>query len=403
VSKIPITTLFQKYLNNQINSEELQDLLRYFEHSDVGDDLTPLIKQELDRADTQPDELSKAIADRAAQRIIARTRPPRTVSGVSRRWTSGYWVRVAAAVLVVVTGSIYFFLKSTGGLQVPVAQLADIAPGSNQATLTLPDGRTIDLDTAQGGIVVANGIKYVDGNKLIDNGQLAMDNGGKPQGGSAAINYQLSTPKGGTYRVTLPDGTRVWLNAASALRYPAQFTGNTREVELDGEGYFEVAKDAHRPFLVKSNGQVVRVLGTVFNINAYPDEAQVMTTLVEGAVAVGSNTAVARASLAFVTLKPGQQAAFKGGHIQVITVDASDYVAWKDGRFVFYNEPLPLVIKKLERWYDVSFEHQELAAGIEFWGSLSRNVMLSEILEVIELNTPLTFERKGRRIIVNEK
>lgn len=405
VNKIPITTLFQKYLNNQINSEELQDLLRYFEHSDVGDDLTPLIKQELDRTDTQPDELSvRAIADRAAQRIIARTEPSRVASSMlSRRWTSGYWIRVAAAVLVVAAGSTYFFLKSTGGLHVPVAQVADIAPGSNQAILTLPDGRTIDLDTAQSGIVVANGIKYVDGNKLIDDGKLAMDDGGKPQGGLAAINYQLSTPKGGTYRVTLPDGTNVWLNAASALRYPAQFTEDTREVELDGEGYFEVAKDAHRPFLVKSKNQVVRVLGTVFNINAYPDEAQVTTTLVEGAVAVGSQTAITRSSVAFVTLKPGQQAAFEDGRIHVTEVDANDYVAWKDGRFVFYSEPLPLVIKKLERWYDVSFEHQEFAAGIEFWGSLSRNLMLSEILEVIELNTPLTLKREGRRIIIYEK
>ena len=148
---------------------------------------------------------------------------------------------------------------------------------------------------------------------------------------------------------------------------------------------------------------MVRVLGTVFNINAYPDEAQVTTTLVEGAVAVGSQTAITRSSVALVTLKPGQQAAFEDGRIQVTEVDANDYVAWKDGRFVFYSEPLPLVIRQIERWYDVSFEHQEFAAGIEFWGSLSRNLMLSEILEVIELNTPLTLKREGRRIIIYEK
>ncbi|WP_262245934.1 FecR family protein [Parapedobacter soli] len=403
MKKAPITTLFQKYLNNQISPEELQDLLHYFEHSEVGDDLTPLIKQALDHVAETPDELLvRAMADRAERRIIART----VSSGQSKRWTSGHWLRVAAAALIIMAGGTYFYLKSPDGLQAPVSQFADIAPGSNQARLTLPDGRTIDLNTAQRGITVEDGIKYTDGTEVVVNQQPisgAQRSNNQTTVSPMAATMSLSTPKGGQYQIILPDGTNVWLNAASMLRYPTQFTGDTREVELDGEGYFEVAKDAHQPFLVKSNGQVVKVLGTEFNVNAYRDEVRVTTTLVEGSVEVASQTATAGLSVKSVGLKPGQQAAFEDGHIHVTEVDASDYVAWKDGRFVFYSEPLPLVIRKIERWYDVSFEHRELAEDIELWGSLSRNVMLSEILEVIELNTPLTFERKGRRIIVSRK
>lgn len=393
VKKPPITTLFQKYLNNQINSGELQELLRYFEHSDVGDDLTPLIKQELDGVDTHPDELSIGIiADRAERRIVARTVPPRVSFGQSRRWMNRRWIRLAAAVLVMVMGTTYFYLKSTDRLHAPISRLADIAPGGNQAKLTLPDGRVIDLSTAQNGIIVGNGIRYVDGSELIDSGA------------PSAIHYQLSTPKGGTYQVTLPDGSKVWLNAASRLRYPAQFGGETREVELEGEGYFEVAKNEHQPFFVKSRGQLVKVIGTAFNINAYADEVQMTTTLVEGGIAIGSSNTGLQSSAEFdAILTPGQQASFEDGRIRIATVDANDYVAWKDGRFVFYGESMPLVMRQIERWYDVSFETKDLAVGIELWGSLSRDVMLSQILEVIELNTPLTFKREGRRVFISKE
>lgn len=406
MDKTPITTLFQKYLNNQIDSEELQELLRYFERSEVTDDLAPLIEKELDRADIQLDEQSVTeIADRAEGRILARTgaRPSKKPFGQSRRWMNRGWVQVAAAVLIIVTGAIYFYIKSTYPLQAPISQLADIAPGGNQATLTLPDGRTINLSEMQSGIVVEDGIRYGDGSKLFDNGSLTMDDDSVLNSPPSSINYQLSTPNGGTYQVTLPDGSRVWLNAASTLRYPEQFGGEIREVELEGEGYFEVAKNEHQPFFVKSRGQLVKVVGTAFNINAYPDETDVTTTLVEGVIAIGSAAAAIQPSVEFHMLAPGQQAAFDSGQVRIRDVDVNDYIAWKDGRFVFYGESMPTVIRQIERWYNVSFEHQELAAGIELWGMLSRDVTLSQILEVIELNTPLTFNREGRRVFIRKK
>jgi len=405
VNKSPIGTLFQKYLNNLINSEELRELLRYFEHSDTGDDLTPLIRQELDRVEAHPDELSlRIIADRAERRIVARTEPMTASLSQSRWWTNRRWIQVAAALLVMLTGTTYFYLKSTDRLQVPISRLADIAPGSNQAKLTLPDGRVIDLSTAQNGIIVGNGIRYVDGSGLIDNGPATMNNDSASKRLPSAIGYQLSTPKGGTYQVTLPDGSKVWLNAASTLQYPAQFNGETREVELEGEGYFEVAKNERQPFFVKSRGQLVKVVGTAFNINAYADEVQVTTTLVEGAIAIGDRNTSTRSSEGFDTLLlPGQQASFEDGRISITTVDANDFVGWKEGRFVFYGESMPLVMRQMERWYNVSFETKDLTAGIELWGSLSRDVMLSQILEVIELNTPLTFKREGRRIFISKE
>ena len=286
--------------------------------------------------------------------------------------------------------------------------MVDIAPGSNQAKLTLPDGRVIELSTAQRGIVVEDGIKYVDGTEVVANlQQPTIDTPGgdhKNIESSVSAMMSLSTPKGGQYQLTLPDGTNVWLNAASTLKYPSWFDNKARVVELDGEGYFEVRKNEHQPFFVKSSGQLVKVVGTAFNINAYDDEAQVTTTLLEGVIAIGDGTTGIQSSTGFATvLKPGQQASFEDGIINTRMVDANDYVAWKDGRFVFYGETMPLVIRRIERWYDVSFAHQELAVGIELWGSLSRDVMLSQILEVIELNTPLTFKREGRKVFISKE
>lgn len=389
-----IITLFRKYLNNQINSRELQNLLDYFEHSEASDDLTPLIKDELDRMDIPHDKvLTALIADRAEQRIIARTEPAYEPAEQPKHRSIRLWPRIAAAVLVVIAGSAYFYFNATNRPRSTTLQVADVAPGGNQATLTLPDGHVVDLSTSKSVVVIGNEITYSDGTGVSDANYYQTDDGEQ---------MSLSTPKGGQYQVILPDGTKVWLNAASSLRYPKQFTGATREVELNGEGYFEVTKNEHQPFLVKSNGQVVRVLGTAFNINAYHDEARVTTTLVEGSVAIG-NGAATQSPKRLVALKPGQQASYQGGRIQVSTVDVNDYVAWKNGQFVFYGESMPMVIRQIERWYDVSFEHQELAEGIELWGSLSRDAMLSQILKVIELNTPLTFEREGRRIILAKK
>ena len=400
-----IVTLFQKYLGNQITAEELQELLRQFKNSQEGDDLTPLIQRELDRAMAPENEaLARAITDRVERKVFEQTRPePKVpIKPIGRRLLKP-WMHMAAAVLVVALVGTYFYLDLGDKWRGVSYEAADIAPGSNQAVLILADGRTINLSSDQNGIIVGDKLTYSDGALVLGS---ETSNFGQESDLPESQPLTLSTPKGGQYQITLPDGTNVWLNAASSLRYPSRFTGKTRTVELDGEGYFEVAKNEQQPFLVKSKGQVVKVIGTAFNINAYEDEAQVTTTLVEGAVEIWNEApalVTANPTSGLNILKPGQQARYENGQVQITTVNVADHVAWKSGRFVFYSVSMPVVMRQIERWYDVSFENIALTENIELWGALSREVMLSQILETIELNTNLDFKQQERRITIYEK
>ncbi|WP_257670357.1 FecR family protein [Parapedobacter tibetensis] len=312
---------------------------------------------------------------------IRRKLPRKTVNRIPSWWP------YAAAVLVVATISIWLFMgRQAIDQQTEAVHVQDIQPGGNRATLTLADGSQIALSEMQTGIVVREGVTYLDGSTVSARRHQRMDT------------LSLATPKGGTYQITLPDGTGVWLNAASSLRYPTKFTGNVREVELVGEGYFEVAADEQRPFVVKSAGQIVEVLGTKFNINAYENEEATATTVVHGAVRVTdtSNPDDRR------VLKPSEQAVTGNGHIDVKAVDVSYYIGWKDGKFTFDRVALSTVLRQIERWYDVSFEHPQNIPDIPMWGTLSREVMLSELLDVLELNTGYEFKREGRRVMMSQ-
>lgn len=270
----------------------------------------------------------------------------------------------------------------------------DVHPGRNRAVLTLANGRVIDLDSAGSGVLAAEGGVII---RKGQGGQIVYK--ARPAGSATAATgfNTVSTPNGGQYKVVLPDGTQVWLNAASSLRYPVRFAADRREVFLSGEAYFDVTENKDHPFVVQSSGQSVTVTGTEFNINAYENESVVATTLVTGSIRVreekSGNTE---------TLRPGQQSVLGPSLFQVREVDANSYASWKNGQFVFYNVPLPAVLRQIERWYDVSFERSRLPEDITFWGSVSRQVMLSELLEVIAINTGLTFRREGRRIMIIE-
>src|SRR5690606_27967693 len=198
-----------------------------------------------------------------------------------------------------------------------------------RATLTLADGRTIDLSEAQTGIVVGEDVMYNDGSEVMEHRQ---DNLSGTQKGSLKTNYfVLSTPKGGTYQVTLPDGSKVWLNAGSTLKYPSRFSDGERIVEMTGEAYFSVIRDEERPFRVTSNGQQVEVLGTEFNVTAYPDDRETKTTLVEGSVRVALTTGRSPVtSRSPITLKPGEQSIVRGANIEKQQVDTDEFTAWKD-------------------------------------------------------------------------
>lgn len=314
----------------------------------------------------------------------------------------------AAAVLIAVTVGIGIWQYSQSAYQ-PISA-AQVAPGTNRATLTLADGRTIDLSEAQTGIVVGEqDITYSDGTAL---GQPEEGTPGTENGKLSTEYYVLSTPKGGTYQVTLPDGSKVWLNANSTLKYPSGFDGDERIVELTGEGYFEVnrhkvGESAFQPFKVISNGQTVEVLGTQFNISAYPDETSAKTTLVEGSVRLGINASEAAApNTQYAILAPGEQGILQNGKLEVQTVDVEKITAWQKGYFMFSGE-LQSILADIARWYDVEvvFDSAGLknlkASGIVF-----RDKPLSDVLDMLSRVAPVQFEvttnGKERRIVVTE-
>src|SRR5690606_26820039 len=245
-----------------------------------------------------------------------------------------YWiVSTAAAILIALSTTLYLYRTSIKDVvEVTTPQLTDIQPGGNKATLTLADGSRIVLDSISNGKVIEyNGTKFI---KTAD-GQLICEslhsNDGSLNGAYYAFNT-IETPRGGQYQVTLPDGTKVWLNAASSLKYPVAFNDTERKVELTGDAYFEVANDKNKPFKVLADEQEIKVLGTHFNVNAYADEASIKTTLVEGRVQVGlRNTSTAH------ILRPGQQSELSGNTFKIQQVDVEEAIDWKNGHFIFNN------------------------------------------------------------------
>ena len=300
------------------------------------------------------------------------------------------WYRVAASILVVLSVSIgiYWYQRPDDEEQ-PAQQLTsqygeDALPGSNRATLTLADGSTIVLSEEQEGIVIqADELLYMDGTSLVQN----------------TVEYAtLATPNGGQYQVTLPDGSKVWLNAASSLKYPTTFTGSERLVELTGEAYFEIAPNAKQPFHVKVGNYTVEVLGTHFNVNAYGDSHDLATTLLEGAVRiVGADHTTTK------TLKPGEQLLFDGNQAMINQVNPSDFTAWKDGVIILRSYNIQTVIKQLERWYDVEFTGSSaLPVTGSLSGELPKDIRLSEFLQALEKHTHVTFTIEGRRVMIKE-
>ncbi len=293
------------------------------------------------------------------------------------------WAPFAAAALLLACLSVaYLFLFGPANTSKDILA-STILPGGNSATLSIAGGPALQLDTNQSNIVMGGQyIVYAD-NSPINGLTLQTDNLHE-----AVLPMALTTPKGGTYQVTLPDGTQVWLNAASTLRYPSRFEGKERTVELVGEAFFAVAKDSKRPFRVASNGQQIEVLGTEFNVSAYPDENTVRTTLLAGAVRlhVGTNGMS-------IALAPGEQAVSKAGSVTKQAVDAESFIAWKDGYFKL-NGSLQDIMAQVGRWYDVEVVFQRsVDASMELVGEISRDVTLSDILLMInEIDGELKFK-----------
>ncbi len=401
-NKEPINILFKKYLSGTITPDELKVLLCYVANAKEGDGLSRYIQQEVAKeVDPTDSPLIDEIVNHVEHRLFDQvfSEEPANVREFPRpgRTKRLFWSwAVAAVVLATFAFSLNLWYQKQGDT-VESTDILAIGPGGNRATLTLVNGQVVDLKEDQMGIVVGDQLQYLDGTEILTDRTGTRGD---------AEEYVMTTPRGGMYSVVLPDGSRVWLNAVSTLKYPNKFHGSERLVELEGEGFFEVTDDQERPFLVRSRGQVIKVLGTAFNVNAYPEEEQIVTTLVEGSVSIhtaNTHQGERKANESPFLLKPGQQARYSEKEVEVLEVSTSDFIAWRNGTFAFYGQSMPVVMRQIERWYDVSFENIALTENIELWGALSRDVMLSQILEVIELNTTLGFKQQERRITIYSK
>lgn len=293
-------------------------------------------------------------------------------------------IAAASVLLVMLSIGAYFYMKESAGFkQERMAASEDIDPGSNKAILTLADGRKINLDMATDGeLAEEKGIKI---SKTAD-GQIVYEVMPTPKNGSETISYNtIETPKGGQYKIVLPDSSRVWLNAASVLKYPTNFDNKNRTVELKGEAYFEISPDKQRPFLVKSDRQLTQVLGTQFNISAYPEEETVKTTLVEGAVSVvPSSSKENKAGNLATILKPGEQSTVLNGEMSIAKVDLTPYISWKKGVFYFDETRLVDAMRQLSRWYDVEVVYSGKVPDTYFYGEISRAKTLSAVLTILQ-------------------
>lgn len=398
-TKEQLHNLLNKYLDRKCTKEEIRQLLKHFELKQNETDLKAAILQYFEDATAtkQHDERKEKLAlQDVHSKLIVEIRKYSLYSKIKHL----QWFKIsaaAAAILVLFSISIYFFLNNQNN-QPPVAQIIkkDIKPGGNKAILTLANGQQIVLtDVKNGQLAQQENLiihKTKDGLVVYSSSSATSQTGKAKSKGAIAYNT-ISTPRGGQYQVILPDGSHVWLNAASSIKYPTTFAGNIRKVEITGEAYFEVAHNAAKPFRVSSNGQTVDVLGTHFNINAYNDEQVIKTTLLEGSVRVTANNNIR-------VLKPGEQSRLAlDGDLKVNEANLAEAIAWKNGLFYFENTSLQNVMHQLARWYNVEIDYEGTIPNRTFTGKIHRDVNVSEVLEILKF-TKVTFKIESKKIVV---
>jgi ferric-dicitrate binding protein FerR (iron transport regulator) len=391
-SKDEFSVLVEKYLNNQLSHEEYRAfwrLLNEYPEERLDASLQQLWKE----AETAQPLLTATVWDEGLQRAGGRMAEAMSTDRKSRSmlFFSRYrWV-AAAVFLFLFISAIFFFqnLEAPEGMVQGGAYQEDVLPGGDRARLTLSDGTIILLDSAGNGMLAKQGTAEVIKTK---DGQLVYAGADEPVG--EVVYNVLQTPRGGQYAITLPDDSKVWLNAASSLRYPVVFGKKERVVSISGEAYFEIARDERRPFKVEVNGMEVEVLGTQFNINSYGDEESIRTTLFEGKVGV-------RAFGMRRQLNPGQQIQVRpSGNLSIVDdANLEETIAWKDGYFQFEKSDIQSVMRQLSRWYDVEVRYEGVVSK-HFIGGISRNVRLSQVLMMLEQTGEVKFKIEGHKIIV---
>lgn len=380
--------LYQQYLMKTVSDSDRDMLMHFFaqctdeemeevlgtsdivveEDFVVPSHLEPRVQQLLGRINQQVNQES--------------VKEKRSIKQIALQWGS------VAAVLALIGFAAYTMYERNSVIEIKDGTQVynqDIPAGGNRATMLLSDGTTVELSEDKEEIIAVNGnYRYEDGTPLMEDV-------------SSVQSAVLRTPQGGQYRVVLSDGTKVWLNSASSLTYPTRFVGDKRQVRLIGEAYFEVAKDMNKPFEVLNEEQVVEVLGTSFNISAYPEEKVVKTTLLEGRVKIGIP-----GSEMFRLLQPNQQSTTMLGSstIAVKQVDTESAIAWKNGYFMFDDEDFESIMKKIAKWYDVDIVYESKPKNIAFIGTVSRSKNISEVLHALERTGKVKFKISGRTITV---
>lgn len=383
-----ITYLFYRYFDNTATPSERQELMEAINVDAHSENIQLLMQEAWETfSGGKPifsDEASEAMLNKvfATSKLEVNTSAGKSSSG---------WLKYAAVLFIVCGISALWFFKlepDKNGTAENVKH-QDLLPGKNQALLTLADGSQVVLGEASTGQLALQG-----NSKVIksENGQLQYQSTGNSEKHTVLYNT-LSIPRGGQYKLVLPDGTAVWLNAASSLKYPTSFTGKERIVQLEGEAYFEVAKNPGQPFKVEVKDVQITVLGTHFNINAYNDEAHIKTTLLEGSVRISKGSVQK-------LLQPGEQAiSGKSSSIEIVKANFDEVLAWKNGYFNFHRSNLPEVMRQLSRWYDVDIRYEGRIPDREFGGEISRNSNASEVLKILELSN-VHFRIEGKHIVV---
>lgn len=385
-----LTILWEQYLSGRMSRaerEELRSLLQEPSQKEFFEQLVDNSIKEPVNFSTDPAK-EKNIQQVIDKIKIRRVTPPR----LAFRWAS------AAAITLIIGAGAYIWFKPSGKTAVATNIIFEnIQPGGDKAVLTLADGSTIILDSASNGALTQQGnssiIKLSNGELVYQSNELPIPSNGGVASGAGTLHKNTSapgagvgfgtatntmrTPAGGKYQITLPDGSKAWLNALSSITFPVTFSNNERSVKITGEVYFEIIKDKSRPFIVSKKNTQIQVLGTSFNANTYEDEDQLKITLLEGSIRV-SDANINQS----VILSPGQQTQISGSNLSKINnVDISKVMAWKNGLFNFEDANLDEVMRQVGRWYDIKIIYEKGIPDIQLWGKMSRNTNLSGLLK----------------------
>jgi transmembrane sensor len=397
-----LKSLLQQYLAGTISEEDFRRLWETLNKPASEADWLAAIEEAINTkapSGFSDAHQAKQALEKIKEKIYGEQHPPSRVYFLLRNGKR--MIRYAAAVVVIISAAILIKYSSNNSESItePVAvvnTIHDVEPGGQKAILTLSDGSKIVLDNANSGQIAQQGHMQV---IKTGDGEIQYKSSAGKKGNEKIVAFNtMSTPRGGHYQLLLPDGSKAWLNAESSITYPVAFAPGERKVKITGEAYFEIAKDKSKPFRVVTSDQVVEVLGTHFNVNAYPSE-EAKTSLLEGSVKISpaGEDGQTKSDRGWI-LKPGQ--AFMNGRI--VRTDVDQDVAWKNGIFNFNNQNLSQVMRQLARWYDLQIVYPGGIPQKEYGGEIGRNLKLNQVLKGLE-NSGVHFELNGKQVTVTIK